>query len=117
MREAGVPGYEASTWYGAFAPAGTAVHHRVQLKVGNRDLYGADFVWLDEAKIASLLRHPNIARVYEFARAHGEYFIAMEFIKGVTLRALIDRHRQLATPMSPGNCTHSPLNFFQIASR
>jgi len=34
------------------APAGTAVHHRVQLKVGNRDLYGADFVWVDEAKIA-----------------------------------------------------------------
>jgi len=34
------------------APAGTAVHHRVQIKVGNRDLYGADFVWVDEAKIA-----------------------------------------------------------------
>ncbi len=34
------------------APPGTAVHHRVQLKVGNRDLYGADFVWVDEAKIA-----------------------------------------------------------------
>ena len=30
-----------------------------------------------------------------------EYFIAMEFIKGVTLRALIDRHRQLGEPMSP----------------
>jgi phosphate transport system permease protein len=25
---------------------------RIQLKVGNRDLYGADFVWVDEAKIA-----------------------------------------------------------------
>ena len=34
------------------APAGTAVHHRIKLKVGNRDLYGADFVWVDEAKIA-----------------------------------------------------------------
>ena len=29
---------------------------------------------VDEAKIASVLRHVNIARVYEFARAHGEYF-------------------------------------------
>jgi serine/threonine protein kinase len=29
---------------------------------------------VDEAEIASLLHHPNIARVYEFARAGGEYF-------------------------------------------
>jgi len=33
------------------APPGTAVQHRLQLKVGNRDLYGADFVWVDESKI------------------------------------------------------------------
>lgn len=33
------------------APPGTPVRYRIQLKVGNRDLYGADFVWIDEAKI------------------------------------------------------------------
>jgi phosphate transport system permease protein len=33
------------------APPGTAVQHRLQLKVGNRDLYGTDFVWVDESKI------------------------------------------------------------------
>ncbi|MCX5734719.1 MAG: phosphate ABC transporter permease PstA [candidate division NC10 bacterium] len=32
------------------APGGSA-QFRIQLKVGNRDLYGADFVWLDEPKI------------------------------------------------------------------
>ncbi len=26
--------------------------HRIKLKVGNRDLYGADFTWVDEAQIA-----------------------------------------------------------------
>jgi len=26
--------------------------HRIKLKVGNRDLYGADFVWVDESQIA-----------------------------------------------------------------
>ena len=26
--------------------------HRIKLKVGNRDLYGADFLWIDEAKVA-----------------------------------------------------------------
>ncbi|MBI4013690.1 MAG: phosphate ABC transporter permease PstA [Candidatus Rokubacteria bacterium] len=34
------------------APAGTPRKYRLQLKQGNRDLYGADFVWVDEAKIA-----------------------------------------------------------------
>ena len=28
-----------------------STEHRVKLRVANRDLYGADFVWLDEAKI------------------------------------------------------------------
>lgn len=34
------------------APPGTAARHRIQVKVGNRDLYGADFVWIEEAMIA-----------------------------------------------------------------
>jgi len=33
------------------APSGMPVRHRIQLKVGNRDLSGADFVWIDEDKI------------------------------------------------------------------
>jgi phosphate transport system permease protein len=34
------------------AAPGTPRLYRVQLKVGNRDVYGADFVWVDEVKIA-----------------------------------------------------------------
>jgi len=34
------------------APSGTPERYRIQLKVGNRDLYGADFLWVEEAKIA-----------------------------------------------------------------
>ncbi|MDE2484842.1 MAG: phosphate ABC transporter, permease protein PstA, partial [candidate division NC10 bacterium] len=34
------------------APPGTAPRYRIQVKVGNRDLYGADFVWVEEAMIA-----------------------------------------------------------------
>jgi len=33
------------------APPGTPELSRLQVKVGNRDLYGADFVWVDEANI------------------------------------------------------------------
>jgi serine/threonine-protein kinase len=60
-----------------------------------------DFIQMlvDEAKIAGLLRHPNIARVYEFARAHGEYFIAMEHVDGKDLRSILERCRQQKRPM------------------
>ena len=33
------------------APPGTPERYRIQVKVGNRDLYGADFVWVEEANI------------------------------------------------------------------
>lgn len=48
---------------------------------------------VDEAKIASLLDHPNIARVYEFARVGDAYFLAMEYVDGKDLRSIIDRCR------------------------
>ncbi len=60
-----------------------------------------DFIQMlvDEAKIASVLRHHNIARVYEFARAHGEYFIAMEHVDGKDTRTILERCRQKKKPM------------------
>ena len=42
-----------------------------------------------EAKAASGLNHPNIVTIYELGRLEGTYYIAMELICGVTLRALI----------------------------
>jgi serine/threonine-protein kinase len=62
-----------------------------------------DFIQMlvDEAKIASLIRHPNIAHVYEFARAHGEYFIAMEFVDGKDLRSILEKCRAAGQPVPP----------------
>jgi phosphate transport system permease protein len=34
---------------------------RIKLKVGNRDLYGADFVWIDDAQIAKRAYPPDVA--------------------------------------------------------
>jgi phosphate transport system permease protein len=34
------------------APVGTPTRYRLKVRQGNRDLYGADFLWLDEARIA-----------------------------------------------------------------
>lgn len=42
--------------------------------------------FMQEARAASGLNHPNILTVYEFGEANSTYFMATEFIDGVTLR-------------------------------
>ncbi|HJZ66620.1 MAG TPA: protein kinase, partial [Blastocatellia bacterium] len=49
--------------------------------------------FVQEAKAAAALNHPNIAHIYEIGEADGVNFIAMEFIDGETLREYIRRGR------------------------
>jgi eukaryotic-like serine/threonine-protein kinase len=67
-----------------------------------------DFIQMlvDEAKIASVLRHQCIARVYEFARAHGEYFIAMEHVDGKDMRTVLERCRAKKKPIPPEHASY-----------
>jgi serine/threonine-protein kinase len=49
-------------------------------------------MFVEEARVASLLVHPNIVRVYDLARSENDdFFIVMEFLEGRDLAEAIDR--------------------------
>lgn len=81
-------------------PAGFA--KRVALKVIHPQ-YASERHWLqlfiDEAKLSANLAHGNIVQIYQLGEVDGQYYIAMEYIQGPTLRSIINRHAELQQPM------------------
>ena len=55
--------------------------------------------FIREAKVASLLVHPNIAQVYDFGRINGVYYIAMELVQGFDLRKLLRHANRIGEPI------------------
>ena len=50
-------------------------------------------MFLDEARLAARLHHPNIVHIYELGDVGGAYFIAMEYVPGHSLAKLLSRAR------------------------
>ncbi|UCH95781.1 MAG: protein kinase [Candidatus Aminicenantes bacterium] len=60
--------------------------------------YGADAkyieMFVDEAKIAAELSHPNIIQIYDLGKKDDYYFIAMEYISSKDLRVILQKLAQ-----------------------
>ncbi len=61
-------------------------------------------MFLDEARLAARLSHPNIAQTFDLGEEEGEYFIAMEYVAGESLLAVLRRAESRKTPV-PMQCT------------
>jgi serine/threonine protein kinase len=48
-------------------------------------------MFLDEARVAATLTHQNVVHTYDLGELEGEYFIAMEFLKGQELVSVLRR--------------------------
>lgn len=47
--------------------------------------------FLDEARLLRYLQHPNIASTFDSGRVFGTYFIAMEYVRGPTLKEVVEQ--------------------------
>jgi len=56
-------------------------------------------MFVDEARIAVQLSHPNIVQVLELGKHDETLYIAMEYISGRDLRQLLDRYRRRGQPL------------------
>jgi serine/threonine-protein kinase len=52
-------------------------------------------MFLNEARLAARLDHPNIVSIFDLGESNGNYFIAMEFIDGPNLRSVAKRAAEL----------------------
>lgn len=84
-RQAGLEGFEK-----------TIVLKRIRPHLSKQ----ANFVkmFLNEAKLAAQLNHPNIVQIYDLGKISESYFIAMEYIFGRDMRRIIPKADSLGIP-------------------
>ncbi|HEX8909859.1 MAG TPA: serine/threonine-protein kinase, partial [Anaeromyxobacteraceae bacterium] len=98
----------AEVWR-AEAPGAEGFVKEVALKLirGDHDARG-DFVrmFVQEARLACRLSHANIVQVFDFDQVDGRYYIAMELVRGRTLREVVDRCREQGARLGLARAVH-----------
>ncbi|MBI5549757.1 MAG: serine/threonine protein kinase [Deltaproteobacteria bacterium] len=84
-RQAGLEGFEK-----------TIVIKRIRPHLSNQKSFVKMF--LNEAKLAAQLNHPNIVQIYDLGKIADTYFIAMEYIFGRDMRRIIPKADAMGIP-------------------
>ena len=58
-------------------------------------------MFLDEARIAASISHPNVAQVFDLGSHEDTHWIAMEYLHGEPLREVLRHVMEVGPPMSP----------------
>ncbi len=58
-------------------------------------------MFANEARVAAMLDHPNIVRVFEFDRENGTYYLVMEYVDGASLDQIVRAARKGGVPLGP----------------
>ena len=98
----------AEVWR-AEAPGAEGFVKEVALKLirGDHDARGGfERMFIQEARLASRLTHANIVQVFEFDQVDGRYYIAMELVRGRTLREVVDRCREQGVRFGLARAVH-----------
>ena len=84
-RQAGLEGFEK-----------TIVIKRIRPHLSSQPSFVKMF--LNEAKLAAQLNHPNIVQIYDLGKIGETYFIAMEYIFGRDMRRVIPKAESMGIP-------------------
>jgi serine/threonine-protein kinase len=76
----------------------------VAIKTLRSEALSADPTLLDrfkqEIRLARRITHPNILRTHDLGETNGLRYLSMEFVKGITLKHLIEQDQLLPTPVA-----------------
>jgi predicted Ser/Thr protein kinase len=56
-------------------------------------------MFLDEARLAARLAHPNVVQTHEVGSAEGRPYLAMEYLEGQTLHRILRRSKRCGAPL------------------
>lgn len=65
------------------------------------EIVDASSMFLDEARIASEINHHNVVKIYDVGEQDGVLFLAMEYLRGVTVSSLIGQFMRRGETMPP----------------
>lgn len=53
----------------------------------------------DRLRVARKIQHPNVVRLYDYGELDGVHYAAMEYVRGVSLRTVLDQTQRLPFPV------------------